>query len=339
MNLKSLSKAKVYKKPLIFIGGFLFDLISLGQIDDRFNLIVIASYNFLLQLRFFPVFERISFYQKYKDEIFHFILGAQLSLFSIFFFKSSSLPNSFILIGFLFSALMLNETRFLKVKPLFLKYFLSSLCFLCFFQILFPVIFGVTNTWVFLGVLVAFLVIDQFFHYLQRKRGVKDYRLVGPVLGSIFIILYFFRAIPPIPLVLVKGGMYRNVLKIDGEYQLEYHQKWWQIFRDSENPFYYKEGDKVFFYGQVYSPANFQENLKLYWERKEQTGWVIKDTIPISIQGGRKEGYRFFVYKKNITLGLWRVKVLTNNDLEIGRRQFLIKPREFQDLNIRQIQF
>src|SRR5688572_33509143 len=81
-------------------------------------------------------------YYQYRSAIVHFLLGALLNLYAIFYFKSSSLLVSFGFLGFLVVLLLANEVRRIKSLGLPFKFALLSLCFLSFAAYVIPILAG-----------------------------------------------------------------------------------------------------------------------------------------------------------------------------------------------------
>src|SRR6266853_641623 len=89
-------------------------------------------------------------YLKYRPAAVNFLLGTLLNVYTIFFFKSSSLLVSFAFMGVLVLLLLANEAKRLKALGLSLKFALLSLCFLCFAAAVVPVFTGSIGLPVFL---------------------------------------------------------------------------------------------------------------------------------------------------------------------------------------------
>src|SRR5688572_14117585 len=89
-------------------------------------------------------------YYEYRSAIVHFLLGALLNLYAIFYFKSSSLLVSFGFLGFLVLLLLANELRRMKSLGLPFKFALLGLCFLSFFSYVIPVLAGSISVTMFL---------------------------------------------------------------------------------------------------------------------------------------------------------------------------------------------
>ena len=138
-----------------FIAGFIFDMLTVGRIDSWATIGQQAVYlavitTALLQMlveqgeppRQPPAFVLKRWYYEYRNALVHFLMGALLNLYAIFYFKSSSLLVSFGFLGFLVIVLLANEVRRVKSLGLSFKFALLSLCLLSFFAYLIPVLVG-----------------------------------------------------------------------------------------------------------------------------------------------------------------------------------------------------
>lgn len=324
---------------MFFVFGFIFDLATLDAIDDAFTLATQVLYLIilliLLTLELTPnswenyqnVLRKILSYQ---TEVFHFFLGALLSAYTIFYFKSASLAVSFFFLFFMVSLLILNEFPFVKSRGPFVKVGLLTLCSISFFLCLIPTITGSMGLVVFLaslflGPLPIFAVLS-----IAKKKNMKNeltVQLTVPTLTVtlVFLALYLFRLIPPVPLSLKHLGVYHQVQRVEGGYQLSTMRPWWKFWHEGDQLFHARENDRVFIFTRIFAPGKFQGDVVVHWQTQDQSGdWQTTDRIPLSIGGGRREGYRGFTYKSQIRPGHWRVMVETPRQLEIGRIHFEI---------------
>ena len=136
-----------------FVAGFVFDMVMLGRIDSWHvigqQIAYLAVITCLMarmlreegapqQLQPAEAPTRVMrWYLKYRGAAVNFCLGTLLNVYTIFFFKSSSLLVSFGFMAVLVLLLIANETPRLKFLGLSLKFALLALCFLCFFAWLF----------------------------------------------------------------------------------------------------------------------------------------------------------------------------------------------------------
>jgi hypothetical protein len=64
--------------------------------------------------------------------------------------------------------------------------------------------------------------------------------------------------------------------------------------------------------------------MRWFWEPGGR-GWLLQDSIPIDIVGGREEGFRGYGYKVNYQPGRWKVQVESEDEREIGRVYFTLE--------------
>src|SRR5262249_35169945 len=89
-------------------------------------------------------------YFEYRTAAAHFLLGALLSVYTVFFFKSSSLLVSFGFLAILVLVMLLNESKRFKRLGVSFKFAMLSLCLLSFSAIIVPVAIGSIGMGVFL---------------------------------------------------------------------------------------------------------------------------------------------------------------------------------------------
>jgi hypothetical protein len=115
-------------------------------------------------------------------------------------------------------------------------------------------------------------------------------------------------------------------------YRLSHSKAWWRIWDNGDQDFKARDGDKVYVFVRIFSPAKFADKVYLRWEMKDPNqGWIQSDRIPMGITGGRDGGYRGHAYKSNYQTGTWRVLVETADGREVGRIPFYISRDESLD--------
>jgi hypothetical protein len=111
---------------------------------------------------------------------------------------------------------------------------------------------------------------------------------------------------------------------------------WWNFWETGDQTFYARSGDRIYYFANIFSPTSFKDQIRIRWSFKTSRGWQKSDAIPISIVGGRDEGFRGFTFKENYQPGSWRVQLETTDGREIGRLYLSVKndedttPREFE---------
>jgi hypothetical protein len=342
-------KNEHYLPALFFLSGFLFDLITIGDIDDLMNImlqglyLIVAGHILFLEISQTKELKQkyLKYYMEYKGDIFHFLLGSLLSAFTIFYFKSASLSNSFIFMLFLASLLLLNEFPFFKSLGPVIKSALYMLCLLSYLIYVIPIIFGKTGIIYFLlATIIALIFIFLKLFFLRRYNDeISDLnRLVLIPQVSILVIylfLYLTKLIPPVPLSLKHIGIYHNVKKTENDYITTHNKPWYNFWSNGDQNFLARTNDKVFVFTKVFAPAGFDGKIFIHWLKQTEDGLKTSDRIPLKVTGGRREGFRGYAYKQNYTNGDWQIRIETKGGLEIGRINLTIQadkenfPREF----------
>src|SRR5690606_29412974 len=102
-------KNQKYLNIGIFLFGFFFDIFTLDGVDSVFSvgqqaiylglLAIFLSFEIKESIFSFVVSEKWQRIWKYKTLAIHFLLGSLLSIYTIFFFKSASVWNSFLFLS------------------------------------------------------------------------------------------------------------------------------------------------------------------------------------------------------------------------------------------------
>ena len=266
-------------------------------------------------------------YYDYRSPLVHFLMGALLNLYAIFYFKSSSLLVSFGFLGLLVAVLLANELKRIKSLGLPFKFALLSLCFLSFAAYLVPVLVGSIGLTTFLAsMLVGSVPLAAAAWRVPPEKFALARRQILVPLGCVvigFLTFYLFRLIPPVPLSIPFIGVYHQVEKTEAGYRLSHERPSWRIWHNGDQTFLAQPGDKVYVFFRVFSPARFSDQVQMRWHWKDPArGWTLHDSIPIRIVGGREQGFRGYGVKSNYQPGEWKVQVETTDGREIGRVYF-----------------
>ena len=330
-----------------FAGGFLFDVFTLGRIDAWFNiaqqlLYLVAAAAILLHIfidedkpaRRLQALPRVKrWYFEYRTAAVHFLLGALLSVYTLFFFKSSSLLVSFAFLLFLVLVLVVNESKRFKRLGLPFKFALLGVCLLSFSAIVVPVVIGSIGMVVFLlSMLVGSVPMALIYRRIRihaPERSLQASRQIFVPFGLVliaFLTLYLFRLIPPVPLSIPFMGVYHGVERTEAGYRLTYKPASWRFWRRGDQYFEAQPGDRVYVFFRIFSPARFSDQVTMRWYWKPEGGrWTLQDAIPIAIVGGREQGFRGYGFKSNYQPGDWKVEVETTDGREIGRIRFVVE--------------
>jgi hypothetical protein len=336
-----------------FAAGFIFDILTTGRIDSWLVIAQQAVYLLVIMAILLHMFLQQDaapqesprsalkkWYYDYRSPLVHFLMGALLNLYAIFYFKSSSLLVSFGFLGLLVVVLLANELRRVKSLGLPFKFALLSLCFLSFAAYLLPVLIGSIGLTTFLAsMLVGSVPLAVAAWRVPPGKFALARRQILVPLGCVvigFLTFYLFRLIPPVPLSIPFIGVYHQVEKTEAGYRLSHERAAWRIWHNGDQQFLAQPGDKIYVFFRVFSPARFSDQVQMRWHWKDPArGWVLHDSIPIRIVGGREQGFRGYGVKSNYQPGEWKVQVETTDGREIGRVYFDLvvvpeAPRTFQ---------
>lgn len=326
-----------------FIGGFIFDMLLIEAPDHVWGVVQQAVYLFLIAvLIHFEMLFRLHKWRPgrwmrkiwtWRNLALHFFLGTLLNLYSLFYIKSASLFSSLIFLALMIGFILANELPIVKRAKVSAKVALYAICLFSFLAIMFPIVFGRVGWMPF-----AFAVVSTIFIFaLQVKmllrsvvdRAVLSRAILAPVVSIMmaFVLFYALGWIPPVPLSVKEQGVYHLIEKRGEKVLLSYEKVWWKPWQKSDVEFHAEVGDKIYFYAQIYSPTRISDQVVIRWLQKDAKGvWSSSDRIPMSIHGGREEGFRGFAFKNNYTPGEWQVRVETSSGIEISRFYFDVIP-------------
>lgn len=341
---KLLRRYEKYAPMIFFIGGFIFDSLTLGRIDRLYDLTVLCLHMTFLTIVIYlynmvgygkwknTIIER---YAEYFPLAIQFFFGGLTSAFVIYFSRSVSVSKTvsfFIILVVLFFANELLKKRISNKYLQFSVYFFISFTF---FTFMIPVFIKEMNTRIFIisGLisLVSTLVLITVI-YLKSRRTQEEIRL-GKLIGmilSIYVVInifYFSNLIPPVPLALENGIVAHNVRLEDDKYVVTYETDDWYVFwRKHRIKYIHRPNENVYVYSSIFAPTDLEKMIfhRWKWYNKNTNDWEITDNIGYRITGGRDNGFRGYTYKNKIKQGVWKVEVVTIEELVIGVIDFKI---------------
>lgn len=338
-------KHQKYAPVLFFIGGFIWDSLTLGRIDRLYDRVVLCTYLFSLSvcLYMYNVADdgkwRGTFFEKYEEYLplaIQFFLGGLSSAFVIYFSRSVTFSKTFLFFVILVFLLFGNELLKHRISNKYLQFSLFFFVNFTFCTFFIPVLIKQMSTFIFiisglvaLGTTLA-LIIFIYSVSPSTRREIHEGKTLGLVIGMYIIInlFYHFNLIPPVPLALDTGMVAHNVKKINGDYQVTYQEEvWYKFWRENSLKYIYEPGTKVFVFTSIFAPTDLKKKVAHRWKwwNPEREEWEIADEIGYEITGGRDRGYRGFTYKNNIREGLWEVDVVTKEGQVLGIIDFEIE--------------
>ncbi|MBN1209892.1 MAG: DUF2914 domain-containing protein [Myxococcaceae bacterium] len=340
---------------VFFFVGFVYDVLTLGRIDDQFTMVQQLVY--LSVLATLLMLEQrhpegteppkvLAKVWRWREDAIHFFYGSLLSSFTLFFFKSASGITALVFLVVMFALLVANELpRFRQLGPV-VRMALFSICVSMYLACVLPIIIGKANFWVFLlaqvltaGVIYGLIRLLRRWNVLDQLQVLRQVALPGFGVLAALLLLYLVRVIPPVPLAVQFSGIYHAVEKKGSEYHLSHEQKWWKFWHKGDQDFLVRAGDKAYYFFSIFAPKDFDwYTVKVRWYHdRPDKGWTLVSTVPLTIKNkGIERGYRSFAYTSNPKPGDWRVVLETDDGHEISRLSFSVEedtraePRQLQ---------
>lgn len=341
--------------PIALIGGFIIDIFTLNQIDQAFDNAILIAHLLISGTTVALLFSRgTSFGTKYLSEkriywletLMVFSFGALFSGFVIFYTRSGSLLTSWPFILTMIVLMLGTEFRKKYFYRLRLQIVVLAMAILSWSIFFVPVVIKKMGPEIFiLSTIVTMVIITGFLILLQRinkqRLTIHLKRIIIRIIGILvlFNILYFTNIMPPIPLSLKYKAVYYDIERLYPGYQAQYEKApMYHLFKKRSNDMYWRAGEDIFVFTQVFAPTKLETTIQHAWEfyDVDSRRWVLRNTIPLPITGGRSDGYRGFSKKKALEYGRWRVKTQTVNGQTLGIIRFTVKP---YDSGVRELVF
>lgn len=329
---------------LSLVGGFIFDAIALPHVGESFenvwiiaHILIVSVAILLINKQEFEVGEKdprsLHFW---LENVLQFFFGGLLSVFLVFYFRSTTLSVTWPFLALLAIAFVLNERlkrhQALIVFQVSLLYF-SLISFAIFFV---PVVTHQIGRGTFLISGVASLAVMMLFLALLKRTSVARYEknkhTAYLAIAGIFVavnLLYYFNLIPPIPISLKDAGLYHSVMKdANGNYDVSYENQGLKDFFTIYDPYHEVAGEPVYAYSAVFSPGSLNITIVHEWQYYDEASkiWLTQSRVTLPVLGGRNNGFRTYSEEYNLQAGKWRVNVETTNGQIIGRLYANIVP-------------
>ena len=329
---------------LFMAGGFAFDSWAFGRIDRPVTQAVFIIYLLVAGIAI-AVLHRLESYPDGRQPptrvravlIFatQFALGALLSGFCVFYIRSASMITSWPFLLFMAGVFIGNE---------YLRHYHSRLVFvalLLFFSLysyaimLVPVVVGRIGSIPFL--LSGAVAVPLFYLYMralaqlghERYRGARAQIAAGTAAIVLLInAFYFFKVLPPLPLVLTDAGIYHSAKRAGRDFQVqtEAEPPRWQALFGINPVLHIQQGAKLYLYSAIFAPPGLRPPVVHEWQWQDGKGnWATQQRVAVPINGGREEGYRFYTVKSAPRAGQWRVNIATDDGRAIGRVRFAVE--------------
>lgn len=332
-----------YHNAALFLGGFIFDALTIVRIDSWMDLALqffyLACLTFILVRQYRehqevwrpgPLVSRV---WKYNVEILHFLYGGLLSCYTILYFKSSSGSRPIVFFLLIVVLMIVNEMPLIRRYGHRLRLGLYAFCLASYMIYLVPILIGRMGAFVFvLSLALAGMMVWGVAGILAR--GTEDVHqarthLFAPA-GAVLVLIatcYAFQLIPPVPLSVQFAGIYHSVEKTPKGYAFTTPRPAWYLpWKKQSRPFMARPGDEITYFVRLYAPSRFRHDVRIRWLFRRNGKYVTSDVMPLSVIGGRMSGFRGYASKANYRPGKWRVVAETDDGRAIGSVSFRVEP-------------
>lgn len=344
---------KKYAPVIFFIGGFIWDSLTLGRIDGWYSNTVLLIYliSLTICLYIFNIADDgrwentfLEEYEEYTPLAIQFFLGGLSSAYVIFFFQSVTLTKTIVFFLILVVLLLSNELLKHRISNKYLQfgaYFFVNFTFFTFFL---PGVFGMMNTFLFvisglLSLTSTLFLIGYIYQVSPSTREEITGWKIGLLILGIYLTInacYAFNLIPPVPLSLESGLVAYNVEKKNNNFLVSYEQTaFYDFWKTYDKTFNYAKGDTVYIFTSIFAPTDLKKSVEHEWKwyDPDNDKWNTTDTISYDVIGGREGGFRGYTFKENIWPGRWQVDVTTEEGMVLGEIDFKIIPDSTLDKN------
>ncbi|HJR76762.1 MAG TPA: hypothetical protein VJ805_07300, partial [Nitrospiraceae bacterium] len=276
--------------PLFFFAGVVYNSIVLSRIDRlRDNLILLL---YLSLLGFLIVLtgrlgtadvrpedlehsesrlDRLLLQARpYAPMAIQFLLGSLFSAYAVFYWKSASLTGTAVFFCLLVGLLVGNEFIRDRLSNLQLLLALYAMVTCSFFTFFLPVMTGWMNMGIFvMGVILSGLVTWRLVELLYRGKPAWSRKeaafAAAPAFGvlCLVVLLYLLNWIPPVPLSMKFGGVFHEVRKTGERFELVYQKRWFQFWKESDDPF--PTDEPVYCFTAVFAPVMLETTIFHHW--------------------------------------------------------------------------
>jgi hypothetical protein len=307
-----------------FVGGFFFDVLTLGRMVTTANLMVVCGYALgvaiclLVRSRALP--EK---WVRWLGFALHFCLGSLFSALVVVYFKSAGELYTLVVVAALFGAMVWNEFANWDDSQLHLLWAIYCVSLVMLFNFVVPHLTGSISAWWFyissaLGVaaIIGLCVLSRL-----KLRTVR----VACASAVVLVLLYTLNLVPPVPLVMKNSLVGTDFQKQDGEYTALVEEP--SLCARAglvDATVGWQPGEHVAVLTAIFAPSGIEVDMEHRWYRHVDGAWSQTDTIGFHMRGGRKNGWRMWSRKRHLQPGRWRVETALEDGAVLGYETFVV---------------
>jgi hypothetical protein len=313
---------------LFFIGGFVFDALTIGRYVNLYTLGYVGLY--AVGVALCMVVRSRGWFESWRgsiDNALHFCLGAVFSALVCLYFRSAGHLWGFGTVALLAGLMLYNEYAVHAEPKRSIVWGIYAVSLVMYFNFLAPYLFrSLSEAWFYESIVVTMAAL----YALRHLAAIPTKSLVASGVFSVLLMgLYLFGAIPPVPLVMKQQIAGVDARKTGGRYVCEVGERsWWADLGLLDPTIQYASGERVGVLSAVAAPRGVSTPVAHRWQHWEDGEWETYSTIDLRMTGGRENGWRFFSYKEHLLPGLWRVETVVRGDWLLSTTSFRVEEIE-----------
>lgn len=315
----AVARVRRYFPAIAFIGGFVWDAITLGSSIKSSDLFILLGYLAGAAAILVLIGRGITFrFSRYLNTVLQFFFGGIFSALFIFYFLSSSDLAGYLVVLGLAALLVGNEFLESAYSELTVSWAFFTLSATMFFNFALAHLFrSISTFWFYLGSVVAVLLVVGL-----RRLSTVERSSVKPsfAVALLMLVLHAFNAIPPVPLVKKEMLVAHDVRRSGDGYEARVESPGMRFWRSSAATLHRARGERIYCFTSVFVPPGISTTVRHRWEYFDEARdeWRAAGVVPFRIAGGRKSGYRGYTYKSSAAAGEWRVIAESESGAAIG---------------------
>lgn len=318
-----------YFPAAAFLSGFLWDALTLGRSIATYDLIILFGYYAAAAVILIMIGRSVQFrFSGYLNYALQFLFGGIFSALVIFYFLSSNALPGFIVVALLVSLLVANEFLEKRYSQLTLSWTLFAVCGIMLLNFAFPHLFrSIHPLWFYVSTLGALAFVGAV-RVASRQESARMWPAL--VVAGVLLLLHFFNAIPPVPLVKKQMMIAHRVERAGPVYLVTIERRpLLERWRPS-GPVHHYSGGRIYCFTSIFAPRGLDTVLRHRWQKYDPGSgeWVTMSTVSFPVAGGRQGGYRGYSWKQNVSPGEWKVRAEIESGATIGVLRFRVERGE-----------
>lgn len=307
-----------------FVGGFLWDVFTIGRSIKPFDLVTLALYYTvcaaILVLRGREARFRGS---RHLNFLLQFFLGNVFSALVVFYFISASGFWEMAIVSGLAVLLVANEFLERHYDKLTLSWALLTISGVMLLNFILPNVFrSLSPIWFYASTAAAVGLAS-----LLERLSLRHHKLWPTIAAALLLmLLHILNLIPPVPLAAKALVVAHSVRHEANDYLVTIEPRprlaFWR-----ETVIHKARGARVYCASSIFLPPGIETTVRHRWMARENGAWVSKGVVSFPIRGGRLAGYRGYSFKSSVPPGEWKVVVESAEGAVIGSLSFRVEER------------